>query len=34
MLKANGFSDIRSHVDASGKPRVTLGTFIHHKERL
>jgi release factor glutamine methyltransferase len=34
MLKANGCSDIRSHVDASGKPRVTLGTFIHHKERL
>jgi release factor glutamine methyltransferase len=33
MLKANGFTDIRSHVDASARPRVTLGTFIHHKER-
>jgi release factor glutamine methyltransferase len=32
MLKAYGFSDIRSHVDAQAKPRVTLATFIHHKE--
>jgi release factor glutamine methyltransferase len=32
MLKAHGFSDIRSHADAQGLPRVTLGTFIHHKE--
>jgi release factor glutamine methyltransferase len=34
MLENNGFTDIRSHADASAKPRITLGTFIHHKERL
>jgi release factor glutamine methyltransferase len=33
MFAAHGFTAIRSHVDASAKPRVTLGTFIHHKER-
>jgi release factor glutamine methyltransferase len=32
LLKVHGFTDIRSHVDASGNPRVTLGNFIHHKE--
>jgi release factor glutamine methyltransferase len=32
LLETNGFSDIRSHVDALGLPRVTLGTIIHHEE--
>lgn len=27
LLAAQGFRDIRSHADYSGKPRVTLGTF-------
>jgi methylase of polypeptide subunit release factors len=26
LLQRHGFADIRSHLDLSGKPRVTLGT--------
>jgi release factor glutamine methyltransferase len=27
LLERHGFSDIRSHLDFSGRPRVTLGTL-------
>ena len=30
LLEAHGFTDVRSHVDFSGKPRVTLGTVHSH----
>jgi release factor glutamine methyltransferase len=29
LLQDNGFSGIHTHLDVSGKPRVTLGTFTH-----
>jgi release factor glutamine methyltransferase len=33
LLARNGFSDIRSHLDFSGKPRVTLGT-VHSPQQV
>src|ERR1700722_2215102 len=33
LLELHGFTNIRSHLDLSGKPRVTLGTFTPHEER-
>ncbi len=33
LLECQGFTGIRSHLDFSGKPRVTLGTILtHHQE--
>jgi len=28
MMENHGFAQIRSHLDFSGKPRVTLGTIL------
>jgi release factor glutamine methyltransferase len=33
LLERHGFTNIRSHLDFSRKPRVTLGTFTPHEER-
>jgi release factor glutamine methyltransferase len=33
LLERHGFTSIRSHLDFSRKPRVTLGTFTPHEDR-